>query len=477
MAVKTILYPCISVMKTIVSYLLAIALSFSLVSCGDLNISGLATGEALRDRIEAFPIPEIKGLSFNNFNNSSQTALSETAPPILIRKLGQIIDKYHPQVSILEPLPDLILEDTNVIVQLRVEDLPLFKDENFGIGPHLNLILDDQPYREIYSVDEPIVFKNLAPGTHTLRAFAVRPWDESFKNRGGYAETTFHVLTKTKKNNPDPQIPLLTYSLPNGAYGAEPILLDFYLSHLPNTEIVKNSAVEKLPFWRVKATINGESFILDQWQPVYLTGFEIGNNLIQLELLDDEGSSIENTFNKTVRLITYNPENEDSLARIVTGEIDLQQAISIVDQNYEIPLEETIQEVFEEEISTEEVTEENNITQSAELIPKDNITLDKAEVIESEITEIPEANINIEQLEIDDVQTELKQDEAVETIYEGIEASQTETIEQESIKENSVIKNILETNAETFQVEESTTEGETPIVGQAKNGRIRIKIN
>ena len=377
-------------MKTIFSYLLAIALSFALISCSNLNISDLATGEALRDRIESFPIPEIKGISFNNFN-SSQSELSETAPPILIQKLGRTIDNYKPQISILEPLPDRVLDDTRVTIQLKVADFPLFKDENLEMGPHLHLILDNEPYQAIYSVDEPIVLEDLDPGTHTLRVFAVRPWHESFKNQGGYAETTFHIFTKTQENNPDSQVPLLTYSRPNGTYGAEPIMLDFYLSHLPNEQIIRDSSREGLPPWRVKATVNGESFVLDQWQPVYLTGFKEGNNWIQLELLDDEGNSINNIFNNTVRIFTYDPETKDSLARIVTGEIDLPNAISIVDQNYEIPLEETLEAVSEEVVEEETTTELDVVKEGA--IPADNL-----KVIEEEVS--PEAEIIPETSEV-----------------------------------------------------------------------------
>ncbi|ELS02591.1 hypothetical protein Xen7305DRAFT_00023070 [Xenococcus sp. PCC 7305] len=364
-------------MKNIFSYLLAIALSFGLVSCGDLN--------NISDRIKAFPIPDIKNLSFDNFPDSPIN-LSEAAPPILIRKLDQAIDSDKPQVSILSPSPDKVLEDTNVAVQLKVTDFSLFKAEDLEMGPHLHLILDNEPYQAIYNIEEPIVLENLPPGTHTLRVFAVRPWHEGFKNQGAYAETTFHVLTQTQENNPDPQIPLLTYSSPNGTYGAEPIMLDFYLSHLSREAIVNNSSPRQVPSWRVRATVNGESFILDQWQPVYLTGFEIGNNWIQLELLDDEGNSIDNTFNNTVRLISYDPENadnQDTLAKITTGEIDLQNVMSIVDPNYEQALEKNIQEVSEE-ISSEETADQSEFNQ------EDSITVDivdDSKVLIEEITE------------------------------------------------------------------------------------------
>ena len=435
-------------MKTIFSYLLAIALSFGLISCSDLNISDLATGEALRDRIEAFPIPDIKGISFNNFNNN-QSELSETAPPVLIRKLGRIIDNYTPQVSILEPLPDQLLNNTEVTIQLKVDDFPLFKDENLQMGPHLHFILDNEPYRSIYSVDEPIVLENLAPGTHTIRVFAVRPWDESFKNQGAYAETTFHILTKTQENNPDPQVPLLTYSRPNGTYGAEPIMLDFYLSHFPSEEIIRNSSTEGLPPWRVKATVNGESFILEQWQPVYLTGFKEGNNWLQLELLDDEGNSIKNTFNNTVRLIAYDPETKDSLARIVTGKIDLENAIAIVDQNYEIPLEETLEKVQEEVVK-------EDITTESELIKEDTILKDKSDVIEEEVktkekivTESPE--VTKEQVERQEI-----------TQQDAIPADNSEAIEEEVNAEAEIVPETPEVTKEQIDRQEITQQDAIP---------------
>ena len=439
-------------MKTIFSYLLAIALCFGLISCSDLKISDLATGEALRDRIEAFPMPEIKGISFNNFNNS-QSELSETAPPILIRKLGRIIDNYTPQVSIIEPLPNKVLNNTEVAIQLKVADFPLFKDENLEMGPHLHLILDNEPYRPIYSVDEPIILENLAPGTHTLRVFAARPWHESFKNQGAYAETTFHVLTKTQENNPDSQVPLLTYSRPNGTYGAEPIMLDFYLSHFPSGEIIRNSSTEGLPSWRVKATINGESFILDQWQPLYLTGFKAGNNWIQLELLDDEGNSINNTFNNTVRLIAYDPETKDSLAKIVTGEIDLQNAIAIVDPNYEIPLEETL-EVVKEEVVKEDITNESEVIKE-DAIPADDSGIIKEKVkVKEEI--VPETS---EVIQEQVVENEITQPDAIpaddsDVIKEQVQTEEEIVTESPEVIKKQVVENEI-TQPDTISSNES----------------------
>ncbi|HEY9652112.1 MAG TPA: hypothetical protein V6C95_15715, partial [Coleofasciculaceae cyanobacterium] len=260
--------------------------------------------------------------------------LSEVAPPPVIQQLSQSLDGYQPQVTILSPRADEILQDTTISVKLQVEDLPIFKDTNLGLGPHLHVILDNQPYQADYDLDQPLVFEDLAPGTHTLRVFASRPWHESFKNEGAYAQTTFHIFTKTSDNTPDPASPLLTYSRPTGSYGAEPIMLDFYLTNAPLHVIAQENPDDNIADWRIRVTVNGENFILDRWQPIYLKGFKRGKNWVRLEFLDEQGNPVKNAFNDTVRLITYEPKGKDTLSRLVRGELSADAARSIVGSSY-----------------------------------------------------------------------------------------------------------------------------------------------
>ena len=115
------------------------------------------------------------------------------------------------------------------------------------------------------------------------------PGTKSFKNDGAYAQVTFHVFAKTQENSPDPKLPLLTYSRPQGAYGAEPILLDFYLTNAPLHLVAQENDKDDIADWRIRATVNGESFVIDRWQPLYLKGFKPGKNWVQLEFLDEKG--------------------------------------------------------------------------------------------------------------------------------------------------------------------------------------------
>ena len=263
--------------------------------------------------------------------------LAEVAPPKPIQELRQILETYQPQVQILSPRSDQVFPNEPVTVRLQARDLPIFQNPEWGLGPHLNVVLDDQPYQAVYDLDQTLVFSDLSPGSHTIRVFAVRPWNESFKNEGAYAQTTFHILTRTAKNNPAADQPLLTYNSPQDTYGTEPILLDFYLTNAPLHMIAQADPEDEVPDWRIRCTVNGERFVFDQWQPIYLKGFKPGMNWIQLELLDQAGNLIPNAFNDTVRLIEYEPNGTDSLSKIIRGELAIADIVGIVDPNYEPP--------------------------------------------------------------------------------------------------------------------------------------------
>jgi hypothetical protein len=301
-------------MKTIWIYLLLLAIGLNLIGCSD--------------KIEAAPSYDFP----SKLQPVTAGTIAEVAPPATIQELNKSLQKYEPQVEILSPTSDRIFKENQVSVKLQVKNLPIFKDPNLEMGPHVHLILDNEPERSIYDLDKPVLLENLAPGTHTIRVFAVRPWNESFKNEGAYAQTTFHILTKTRDNNPDPSQPLLTYNSPSGTYGSEPILLDFYLTNAPLHLVAKEDPDFK--DWRIRVTIDDESFIVDRWQAIYLKGFAKGNNWLQLEFIDEDGNNIDNVFNNTVRLITYDPKQKDTLSKLVRDELSTEVARAIVEPNY-----------------------------------------------------------------------------------------------------------------------------------------------
>ncbi len=257
---------------------------------------------------------------------SNDGPLAEVNTPASILQLAPSLDKYQPQVQIISPKPDEMLADDRVTVKLKVSDLTLFKQPELGLGNHLHVILDKQTYQGVYDLSQPLVFKNLAAGTHTLRVFASRPWHESFKNQGAFDLVTFHVLTKTAENQPNLQLPLLTYSRPAGTYGAEPIMLDYYLTNIPDRGSDGNE-----PDWRVRVTVNDQQFSLDRWAPIYLQGFKKGKNLVRLELVDESGNLIPNAYNDTLAIFTYDPQHRDALAKLISGELSPDLARTLVE--------------------------------------------------------------------------------------------------------------------------------------------------
>ena len=344
----------------------------------------------------------------------------EVSPPTALQELHRDLDLYRPQVSIIAPEPDTVFEEETVTVQLQVEDLPTFKDERFDLGPHLNIILDNQPAISVYDPSEPLILEEVSPGTHTLRVFASRPWHESFKNDGAYAKTTFHIYARTDENKPDPSLPLLTYSRPQGSYGAEPIMLDYYLTNAPLHLVAQESTEDEIADWQIRWTIDGKSFTSDRWQPIYIQGFLPGKHWVQLEFLDELGNPIENIFNNTVRTFVYEPGGEDTLSKLVRGELNASDVRGIVDPNY----------VYEEESSFEEESEEKLVPEESEAEVLDEATVEVETlpvVLDEELVE--EQPVVLEEPDIFD-------EDALEgeTSIEVLEESEAEVLDEKTVE-------------------------------------------
>ncbi|WP_200807218.1 MULTISPECIES: hypothetical protein [Cyanophyceae] len=348
--------------------ILLVILALGLWSCGDRLDARLASD------LNREPTPV------------TTQALTEVATPSLITELRQELDQYQPQVKILSPRPDETFNSTTIDVQLQVNDLPIFKDEELGMGPHIHLFVDDQPYIAVYDTSKPVTLENLSPGSHLIRAFASRPWHESFKNEGAYAETTFNIFTKSNNNIPDFQQPLLTYSRPQGTYGAEPIMLDFYLTNAPLHFIAQADNSDDVNDWRIRITINGESFILDDWHPIYLEGFKKGENWLKLEFIDDQGELLENTYNSPVRVIKYDPKLNDTLAKLVQNKLSLRTAKRLVTTKPLAPEVETAAPEETLEPAPTVVPEVDEATPPAETLP----TLEEEVVPEAESSPSPD---------------------------------------------------------------------------------------
>ncbi|MEM7382073.1 MAG: hypothetical protein AAF361_12870, partial [Bacteroidota bacterium] len=95
----------------------------------------------------------------------------------------------------------------------------------------------------------------------------------------------------------DMEAPTLIYSRPKGEYSGadtENLMLDFFVL---NTTLSEDGN-------KVKATINGEEFMITEWAPHIVKGLPMGEVTVQLELIDGEGNMMPGPFNKVTRTVT-----------------------------------------------------------------------------------------------------------------------------------------------------------------------------
>lgn len=263
-------------------------------------------------------------------------------------------DDAAPVLRFVEPRDGATVTGSTVNVKLALTgDLKGYKpakDPATGMGNHIHVILDNQPYEAYYNLDQPFELRNVTEGKHTLRVFASRPWHESYKNAGSFQMVTFTVkgggdaskptttaagqtmadnknaananaananaananaaasptptregkdMASSQAGEVDASKPLLTYSRPKGEYkgaDADAIMIDFWLT---NAKLVGENGGQ----YRVRYSVDGgEPKFIDKWEPIWLTGWTSGKHTVKVELVDKDGNVVENGgYNSTSR--------------------------------------------------------------------------------------------------------------------------------------------------------------------------------
>jgi len=166
---------------------------------------------------------------------------------------------------------------------------------NSSKGQHIHFILNNEPYSAHY---EPTFKKEIPNGVHHLVAFLSRSYHESVKNENSVVVQKLELGTDIKDTiGLDMQAPTLIYSRPKGTYtgkNTENLLLDFFVL---NTVLSENGN-------KVRATINGKTFVITEWEPHIIKGLPKGEVTIKLELIDLEGTLIKGPFNEVTRKVT-----------------------------------------------------------------------------------------------------------------------------------------------------------------------------
>ncbi|RNC89713.1 MAG: hypothetical protein ED555_09645 [Allomuricauda sp.] len=170
---------------------------------------------------------------------------------------------------------------------------------NSGKGQHIHFILNNQPYSAHYT---PKFNKEIPDGVHHLVAFLSRSYHESVKNENSVVVRKMEIGENPENTHGfDLDAPTLIYSRPKGEYtgkDTENLMLDFFVL---NTTLAEDGN-------KVRATINGQEFMITEWAPHVINGLPMGEVTIQLELLDSDGNLIEGPFNKVTRTVLLKPD-------------------------------------------------------------------------------------------------------------------------------------------------------------------------
>ncbi len=299
--------------------------------------------------------------------NSNTTATTQTSPPATAaspvvqtlsivdrpQKIKDMMaargeqDQAKPALKFVSPRNGETIASSTVSVKLDLSgDLKGYKpmkDPATGMGNHIHVILDNQPYEAYYDLGQAFELRNVQEGKHTLRVFASRPWHESYKNpeafqmvaftvKAGGADASKPTTTNSgqviaddknaanKKPAPPPPAPkegkdmapstageidatkpLLTYSRPKGEYkGADTdaIMIDFWLR---NGKLQGDGGE-----YRVRYSVDGgEAKFIEKWDPIWLSGWSAGKHTVKVELVDKAGNVVDNGgYNSTTREIT-----------------------------------------------------------------------------------------------------------------------------------------------------------------------------
>lgn len=186
----------------------------------------------------------------------------------------------------------------NYQLATQTVDADIKQCANSGKGQHIHLLLNGEPYTALY---EPAYEAELEEGNYVVLSFLSRSYHESLKHYGAYVISQFSV-GETRSKPVDLTAPHMFYSRPKGEYkgrDTEKVILDFYLV---NIDLLPDGN-------KVRATINGEQFLIDRWAPYFLEGLPMGKSTIKLELMDNNGNIIDGPFNTVERTITLVPDD------------------------------------------------------------------------------------------------------------------------------------------------------------------------
>ena len=274
-------------------------------------LGGLLSGLLLFGAID--PAVALPGWMERNTTNAQTTisqsgagVLQEVAPPGASQGIKRQLSNRRPQLTLVSPKAGSINNASALELMLGIEDWPVSRDPVLGIGPHIALQVDDRPLIRIDQLADGmarIQLDDLTPGSHRFAAWAAYPWGEAVKSTGASLHGELHQWQRLEGTQPRSDEPwLVPVPMAQGS-NQQPLLLDWLLWNAPLQNLKEGDAR-----WRIRVTLDGDSFLADHLDAMWLRGKSSkGGATLQLELLDARGEPLQPVFNN--RLLRMDPAN------------------------------------------------------------------------------------------------------------------------------------------------------------------------
>lgn len=236
--------------------------------------------------------------------------LQEVPPPGAVQQLQQRLADRRPRLQITSPAEGALLPAGPWQLGLQLEDWPLVQDSDLGLGPHLVVQVDGGPAERVSGWSQgdaasgqlTVPMAALTPGSHRISVYAALPWGEAVKRPGASAQLRVDRVAANPISQPVPGSAQLLAVSQDSLSQSEPVLIDWLLRDAPLQGLREGD--ER---WRLRISVNGDSFLVNQNTPLWLRGLKPGSNALLMELLDGLGEPLNAPFNSLVREIVIQP--------------------------------------------------------------------------------------------------------------------------------------------------------------------------